>query len=250
MGNEGGSRLRRAGRQGDLAPRRSAPRCGWRRAWQASARHRHGAGLRRGQGCRAGLESVGVDFSETMLAFARSRSPSVEFVRGDATELPFPADSFDATTCVSALPHRPAGDSRSRGRPRARTGAVLRSAFGTSRRGAGGSAWCSTPSRPRVRPRRPTCRTAHRSSGSQTTASSRGYWLTRGSPTWPSRGSRFLPPADELTSCGRACRRQRAGTAADRRTVLETQDAIRKHFDELLEGYRTKDGDGFAVRSR
>lgn len=54
-----------------------------------------------------GAESVGVDFdfSEAMLAFARSRSPSVEFVRGDATELPLPAGSFDATTCAFPLLH-------------------------------------------------------------------------------------------------------------------------------------------------
>lgn len=45
---------------------------------------------------------VGLDFSDEMLAIAREKSGHnqlwVEFVQGDALELPFPADSFDAAT--------------------------------------------------------------------------------------------------------------------------------------------------------
>jgi SAM-dependent methyltransferase len=52
-----------------------------------------------------GVEAVGVDFSETMLAFARSRSPGVEFVRGDATGLPFADGSFDAVVAAFVLLH-------------------------------------------------------------------------------------------------------------------------------------------------
>jgi SAM-dependent methyltransferase len=52
-----------------------------------------------------GADTVGLDFSETMLAHARARSPRVEFVRGDATDLPFPNDSFDAVTCAFLLLH-------------------------------------------------------------------------------------------------------------------------------------------------
>ncbi len=52
-----------------------------------------------------GADSVGLDFSETMLAYARARSPSVEFVSGDATKLPFADGSFDAVTCAFLLLH-------------------------------------------------------------------------------------------------------------------------------------------------
>jgi SAM-dependent methyltransferase len=52
-----------------------------------------------------GADPVGLDFSETMLAYARSRSPNVEFVRGNATELPFPDGSFDAAIVAFLLLH-------------------------------------------------------------------------------------------------------------------------------------------------
>jgi demethylmenaquinone methyltransferase / 2-methoxy-6-polyprenyl-1,4-benzoquinol methylase len=41
---------------------------------------------------------VGVDFAEHMLDVARSKSSIVEWVRGDALELPFAADEFAAAT--------------------------------------------------------------------------------------------------------------------------------------------------------
>ena len=40
-----------------------------------------------------------------MLDYARSRAPSVEFVTGDATALPFPDESFDAVTGAFVLLH-------------------------------------------------------------------------------------------------------------------------------------------------
>ncbi len=52
-----------------------------------------------------GADPVGLDFSETMLAHARARSPSIEFVPGDATKLPFADGSFDAVTCAFLLLH-------------------------------------------------------------------------------------------------------------------------------------------------
>jgi demethylmenaquinone methyltransferase / 2-methoxy-6-polyprenyl-1,4-benzoquinol methylase len=41
---------------------------------------------------------TGVDFSEQMLARARSKSSGVAWINGDALALPFPAESFDAAT--------------------------------------------------------------------------------------------------------------------------------------------------------
>ena len=64
-----------------------------------------GPGYVAARAAERGAKPVGFDFSETMLAYARSRSPSVEFVRGNATDLPFPADSFDAVTCAFLLLH-------------------------------------------------------------------------------------------------------------------------------------------------
>jgi demethylmenaquinone methyltransferase / 2-methoxy-6-polyprenyl-1,4-benzoquinol methylase len=46
----------------------------------------------------AGGNVTGLDFSERMLVRARRKSDAIEWVRGDATELPFPEDTFDAVT--------------------------------------------------------------------------------------------------------------------------------------------------------
>jgi demethylmenaquinone methyltransferase/2-methoxy-6-polyprenyl-1,4-benzoquinol methylase len=47
---------------------------------------------------RAGGRVTGVDFSERMLARARAKSSAVEWVQGDALELPFADGSFDAAS--------------------------------------------------------------------------------------------------------------------------------------------------------
>jgi demethylmenaquinone methyltransferase/2-methoxy-6-polyprenyl-1,4-benzoquinol methylase len=47
---------------------------------------------------RAGGVVTGLDFSERMLERARRKSGAVEWVQGDATELPFADGSFDAVT--------------------------------------------------------------------------------------------------------------------------------------------------------
>ncbi|HEX4754943.1 MAG TPA: bifunctional demethylmenaquinone methyltransferase/2-methoxy-6-polyprenyl-1,4-benzoquinol methylase UbiE [Candidatus Dormibacteraeota bacterium] len=46
---------------------------------------------------------VGLDFSERMLAVARAAHPSIEWVQGDATSLPFEDASFDAATIAFGL---------------------------------------------------------------------------------------------------------------------------------------------------
>jgi len=51
-----------------------------------------------------GMCVVGVDLDESSLAFARQHSPeAVQFLRGDATVLPFEDRSFDAVMSVTAL---------------------------------------------------------------------------------------------------------------------------------------------------
>jgi demethylmenaquinone methyltransferase/2-methoxy-6-polyprenyl-1,4-benzoquinol methylase len=47
---------------------------------------------------RAGGKVTGADFSERMLARARGKSQSVEWVLADVTELPYPDGSFEAVT--------------------------------------------------------------------------------------------------------------------------------------------------------
>lgn len=52
-----------------------------------------------------GSEVVGVDLSEAMLEFARDRVAGAEFVKGDATALPFDDSSFEAVTAAFVLLH-------------------------------------------------------------------------------------------------------------------------------------------------
>ena len=47
---------------------------------------------------RRGAEVVGSDFSEQMLALAREKAPGIEFEWGNALELPYEDESFDAAT--------------------------------------------------------------------------------------------------------------------------------------------------------
>jgi demethylmenaquinone methyltransferase/2-methoxy-6-polyprenyl-1,4-benzoquinol methylase len=47
---------------------------------------------------RHGAEVTGLDFSEPMLELARKKAPGVEWVPGDALELPYEDDAFDAVT--------------------------------------------------------------------------------------------------------------------------------------------------------
>ena len=64
-----------------------------------------GPGYVAGRAVARGAEVVGVDLSEAMLAFARSRLPDVELVAGDATALPLADASFDAYVAAFVLLH-------------------------------------------------------------------------------------------------------------------------------------------------
>ena len=64
-----------------------------------------GPGYIAAKAAERGVDVVGLDFSETMLAHARAHVPGVEFVQGDATELAFEDASFDAVVAAFLLLH-------------------------------------------------------------------------------------------------------------------------------------------------
>ena len=64
-----------------------------------------GPGYVAARAAERGADAVGLDFSERMLSFARTRTEGVEFVRGDATALPFEDATFDAVTAAFLLLH-------------------------------------------------------------------------------------------------------------------------------------------------
>jgi ubiquinone/menaquinone biosynthesis C-methylase UbiE len=57
-------------------------------------------------GARArGALAIGIDFAANMVAEARRRYPQIEFNEGDAENLAFDAESFDAVVCAFGLLH-------------------------------------------------------------------------------------------------------------------------------------------------
>jgi SAM-dependent methyltransferase len=58
-------------------------------------------------GAALGATTVGIDFAPNMLANARSRNPELQFQEGDAENLPFDAETFDAVVCSCGLLHFP-----------------------------------------------------------------------------------------------------------------------------------------------
>jgi len=56
---------------------------------------------------KSGAEVTGLDFSSVMLEMARAAVPEAEFVEGNAMDLWFGADTFDAVTIGFGLPHVP-----------------------------------------------------------------------------------------------------------------------------------------------
>jgi SAM-dependent methyltransferase len=66
-----------------------------------------GHGIIAEQLVEAGAETTGLDFSPAMLRLARDRVGKANFVEGDAGDLPFEDDSFDAVTIGLGMPHVP-----------------------------------------------------------------------------------------------------------------------------------------------
>jgi SAM-dependent methyltransferase len=54
---------------------------------------------------KAGALAEGLDFAASMVEAARSAYPGLRFQEGDAQELPFANESFDAVTCAFGLMH-------------------------------------------------------------------------------------------------------------------------------------------------
>ena len=201
-----------------------------------------GPGYVAAKAAERGAEPIGVDFSDTMLAYARAHVPSVEFVHGDATALPFEDESFDAVVaafvllhlgssragrrggCSRAATRRPGGVQRV-GRAVARSvdRRVLRGVHGCRR-----ASPCRCSRRPellQVRGRRGVRVHCWRVPGSSTSTVDTvefGLDLADGDELW-----------DGLIE----------GSVRVRPMILgqpeELQRTIRERFDELLEAYRT-----------
>jgi SAM-dependent methyltransferase len=202
-----------------------------------------GPGYVAARAAERGADPVGLDFSETMLAYARSRSPNVEFVRGNATDLPFPDGSFDAAIVAFLLLHV--------GRPEevvaeaARVVAPGRAAFSVWDEPSRGrwlgvvfDAFTAAGAQPPadVPPGPPIFRFADESEFKQLLTGAGLVDVAVETVAFPLR----LASGDELWS-GLI-----DGTVRVRPMILgqsaEMQRAIRTHFDELLEKYRTEDG--------
>jgi SAM-dependent methyltransferase len=56
---------------------------------------------------KRGAIATGLDFAPNMLTIARARCPKATFHEGDAEELPFEANQFDAVVCSLGFPHFP-----------------------------------------------------------------------------------------------------------------------------------------------
>jgi ubiquinone/menaquinone biosynthesis C-methylase UbiE len=191
-----------------------------------------------------GADVVGLDFSETMLAYARANVQGVEFVRGDATALPFDEGSFEAVVAAFLLLHlgtpeaavaeaarvlRPGGraafsvwDEPSRGR----WIGVFFEAFV----GAGAHPPAGVPAGPNF---------FRLASEPELTALLEGAGLTEVEVRTVEFGLR-LDHADELWD-GLIRGSVRVGPMIVGQTE-ELQREIRERYEELLEAYRTDDG--------
>jgi SAM-dependent methyltransferase len=203
-----------------------------------------GPGYVAARAAERGADPVGLDFSETMLAFARSRSPGVELVHGNATALPFPDGSFDAATCAFLLLHvaRPETVVAEAARVLAVDGRAAFSVWNEPSRsrwlGVILEAFAATgaPSPPDVPPGPPIFRFADESEFSRLLTNAGLADVAVKTVEFPLE----LESVDELWN-GLV-----AGTVRLRPLVVgqspEVIHAIRTNFDELLEEYRAERG--------
>jgi SAM-dependent methyltransferase len=203
-----------------------------------------GPGYVAARAAERGADSVGVDFSEPMLAYARFRAPGVEFVPGNATELPFPDDSFAAVTCAFLLLHlgRPEQAVAEAARVLASGGRVAFTVWDEPSR----SRWLGVvldavtavgaPPPRDLPPGPPIFRFADDGEFTRLLAGAGFVDVTVEAFAFPLQ----LGSADELWTG------ILDGTVRVRPLILgqapETRQAIRARFDELLEEYRTEDG--------
>jgi ubiquinone/menaquinone biosynthesis C-methylase UbiE len=66
-----------------------------------------GAGYIAAAAAKRGAQAIGLDFSDSQVQLARRTYPDVEFRRGDAEDLPFDADTFDALVVGFGINHLP-----------------------------------------------------------------------------------------------------------------------------------------------
>ncbi len=66
-----------------------------------------GPGMLADRALKRGAEVVGLDFSEEVVELARKNVPNGKFQQGNAQELPFPDDNFDAVVCGYGVMHVP-----------------------------------------------------------------------------------------------------------------------------------------------
>ena len=64
-----------------------------------------GPGINAGYMHSKSFQVIGIDLSEKMVEYARSRYPNIDFRLGDMTKLPFPANSFDGILAPYSLIH-------------------------------------------------------------------------------------------------------------------------------------------------
>lgn len=66
-----------------------------------------GPGMLAASALQRGAKTVGLDFSEEVVELAQKNVPTGEFHQGDAQDLPFPDDGFDAVVCGYGVMHLP-----------------------------------------------------------------------------------------------------------------------------------------------
>ena len=66
-----------------------------------------GPGMLAAGAVKRGTQVIGLDFSDEAIEIARRNVPEAEFQKGDAQDLPFEDDSFDAVVCGFGLIHIP-----------------------------------------------------------------------------------------------------------------------------------------------